>query len=489
MTAWLREHRWPMAVLLANTLVVYGPCLLEPTSVWAWPYTGYLGGAWLQWLFAEQLLSGELALATEMVAGPGGLSLVDEFADFGPSLVFAPLSMVLHPLLAFNLTMIGQYLLFGVCFYGFAHELLEDRVGAAAAAVVASHATAVLLPFWWGEPPLAMVWFLPAYFWGLRRVVWKAKLRPALWLGVTLGVSAFFCSYWFYFAGLFTGLVILWTRPWRFMRRLGKVVGWGVAAIGVFVALRIVLLPTKTSTLGDGAQDMDLLESWENLRTPPTERYSWSTSLDVGGVLTPKWGSRSYRDEEAARAEGAIYLGWIPLIACLVAVGRKRLPHAGLAALAGVSGLVLAAGPYVRYGNELLGEDAWTQDAGEVWPLPHLVLAPVLPGLARMNHPYRFALFPSFVLAVGLGAVVRRRPGLAVVLTVAAVAEHAWATDDLLPFTPTAIDVPDLLVELPEVPGRPAVLQVPGSVSSWAEGGMEWDRWHLAVQMLGHGRP
>ena len=142
----LAGHIPALGVLVANTLVVYGPCLLAPTGVWAWPYTGYAGAAWLQWLFGQKLLAGDLGFTTDLVHRPAGVDLVAEFADFGPSILWAPLSLLIDPLVAFNLSLIAQYLLFGICFYALALEVLGDRVGALASALLASHATVVLLP-------------------------------------------------------------------------------------------------------------------------------------------------------------------------------------------------------------------------------------------------------------------------------------------------------------------------------------------------------
>jgi len=522
----MRRHALFHALLVLNVLLVFGPCLAtDPTAaIWAWPRTDYVGEAWLQWEMARQVASFDPGITSSFVDFPDGKLLTEHFQDYGVALLGAPLTWLLGALGGFNLASVFHYLAFGFAFYGLAHELIEDRWGAVAAALLASHSTVLFVMLWWGEAPLQSAWLLPLTWWALVRGARDLDAHPVrvgLVLGVLLGLSGYLASYYLYFSALAVGVWGIWMKPWTRWRAV--VVGgatWAVTTAAIYLP-RLLLLPTKDSTLGGGApQTLDVLDWSQPFQLPM--RWGWTTSLDAGGLLSPLWSARDFHGE-AANAEGAVYLGWVLLVCGVLGLIRK-LPHRRLFVALGVLGLVLSLGPYLRYGNNAFqvlvdDSDPMTPITWAV-PLPHVLFAKLLPGFERMMHPYRFVLFASFVLSLGAGWLVRGRPAWALGVVVLHAGEHGCATSGLVPFSPTTVELPSTLTTLPATPACPGVAVAPRlrtyktgewrhisevverpavvwddwlqvevtKDASWKDG-LEWDRPSLYLQMTAWERP
>ena len=522
----MKRHAPFLALILLNVLAVFGPCLVtDPTtSIWAWPRTDYVGEAWLQWEMARQLAGFDLTVTSPMVDHPTGKVLTEHFQDYGVAALGAPLTWIFGALGGFNLASVLHHLAFGLSFYGLGWQVIGDRWGALASSLLASHATVLFVMLWWGEAPLQSAWLLPLTWWALvwgARAIDRKPVQVGLVLGGLLGAAGWLASYYLYFNALTIAVWGLWLKPWR--RWKPVLIGgatWVAATVVVYLP-RLLAVPVKDSTLGAGTkQTLDVLNPASPFKLPLT--WSWTTSLDAGGLFSPVWSMRQFH-ADAASAEGAVYLGWVLLLAGLVGLVRK-LPYRGFFVTVGLMGLVLSLGPYLRYGNNALqifvdSGDPMSPDMYGI-PLPHVLFAKLLPGFERMMHPYRFVLLACFALALGAGWAVRGRPALALGVVALHVGEHTFATNGLVPFRPSTIELPQGLLELPETPGCPAVAFTPRlktyktidfrhvseieelpevqwddwvqvevvKEASWKDG-LEWDRLALYLQMTAWERP
>jgi hypothetical protein len=169
-------------------------------------------GLWFPWHVARQLRAGASPFYAPELGWPAGIDLTLMVWNVGCQLVSLPLSLVAHPVLAFNLTVLLLSTLNGLAFHR-----LGRRVGGSVAAGLTAGLLGVLAPFpldelCSGRPeqgflaPLAMA----------TLALWKAasgegRLKDGLFLGIWAGLAG--ACYWFY-----PYLLALCALPWLFSR-------------------------------------------------------------------------------------------------------------------------------------------------------------------------------------------------------------------------------------------------------------------------------
>ena len=187
--------------------------------------------------------------------------------------------------------------------------------------------------------------------------------------------------------------------------------------------------------------------------------------IQVASALTRPLTERNHQN----LVEGVGYLGFVPLLATLAVVVRRRPRDLDFALVAGALGLALSLGPRLRVFDTLLDV-----------PLPYAALEAALPALRLGGCVNRFEQLAFLPLALGLGFWLdrRRAEGTGRALTLAALALAAleylpWR----IPVESWPIDPPDpAIVAIKQTPGAGAVLDLDMGTAA------------LVRQMI-HGRP
>ncbi len=414
--------RWWLAPLLYLALTV-------PLT---WPLAAHLGTALSSW-GDPQLQTWILAWdAHALATNPAAVWQAPIFYPYPDTLAYSDHHLVLslvaapviwltnNPVLAYNLLVGLSFALTGWATHDLAYALTRHRW----AALIAGAAFA-FCPFRIAQIfhlQLLQTAWLPWLLLAAHRLltVPDRRWRPALLLGVFLGVQCVTALYYAFFAGLaLAGYVGLWLagRLWARWRR-GAALPWPVLAwlaVSGAVALAIVVPLTLPylrvyGTLGV-VRSLRELENW----SAPLNSFR---SVDAGSPLLRLPGFLPNT------GEWVLFPGLLALAAALLGLRRwerERWYWRGLALVAAV----LALGTALR-----------TTRGGAILPvpLPYALLYSHLPGFGALRVPARWgmlmALAVAILAALGLAQWLPRlrrwQPAVAVALLLLVVAE-SWA--------------------------------------------------------------
>lgn len=299
------------------------------------------------------------------------------------------------------------------------------------------------------------VWALPLTCLALLR--WRE--RPERWPEVALAASALALSNFYFGAYFLPPLFLLFMvfMPWRSLRETRVLVS-AVAATATTLFVCILAYLPPLLAVDDRTRDQLSAVAAGGESRPPTEVLSLVIGSPAHPVLGDLFGRLgSGLDPTQAPNTGSAYLGLIVL--ALAIAGWSRARRTGpWTALATIAGVMLLGPELLVAGNALM-------------PLPYALVehVPLLNYLRAPGRFYALLALPLIVMAsFGLLRVMRAASargapapvaaGLVVVIVAVAVFESLFRLPQ--PITGTA--VPPVYAKLAELPGSPALIEVPG---------------------------
>lgn len=449
--------------------------------------------AWLYTAVHRGLSSWPPSLHTDLVLTPQPLDLLDTFADVGNPVLASPLMSLVGSLHAYDAYQAFQIFAAGLATYALAFTLLRRHLPALGAGMLFCMASPIWFAVEWGEDDVAAMWLLPAYLALLFRALgtegvprWRAALPPALFIALI----GYFNSYYLYFSATSTILVGLTCLPRAWRDRLG----WARFAGAYGLAAALAYLPRlvigiRPSRKGSVEASSQVIHSTQDLFVQ-SPLWDHTSSLDLSRFL---FHPPQLADGSTVIAEGHLYLGLGALALALVGLTVPAARRAGLLAVAAY-GFVIACGAYLLWDFETPGIAG-----AEVTPLPGGVLTAIVPGMARMNHPFRWVLLTFIGVAVlgGAGALqlakwtrapVWLQAILGGALVWGALLDRVWATPDLAYLDVASINTGSWPYRIPETE-RPGLLHLPIQIKEVGWVDLEPCRYHRAIQILVHQRP
>ncbi len=447
-----RIHLLALAIYSICALIVTYPLVTKLSTHFIANTFGQVDGflsIWNVWWAAEAIRTGQNPFHTPLLFYPQGLDLFWLWLSLPNGLLAAPITFTFGPLLAYNLMILGGYVLGSYAAFLFVRRIVRDDaaaiVGGALYALTPFHMRRVLD----GVMDTASIQWVPLYLLALYSLLeqprwWKALISGVLVLVVGLGS-------WYYglFCLIVTGLMAL---VWAFKQpvtapsplsplsvgeglgvRVGKRVinnaalryrtpinwrtlAWGLSPGVIWVVLvapqLISLILTGDQTLGVGlhaneSNSADLIDFF----LPNPFHPLWGPALSA-------W----YTNMRPTAWLWQVSFGWVALV--LAALGlrwrwRECLPW--LIVLLTV--MLLAMGERLQLFGQMTAI-----------PLPYALLAG-LPGIRTSHRPNHILLIGMLLLAVlaayGVAELVRRftrmRWSLAGGLVAAALFLDGWA--------------------------------------------------------------
>lgn len=227
-----------------------------------------------------------------------------------------PLTVLLGEVAAYNLTLLGSFVLSGWGMYALVCHLTLSRLAGLIGGVIYAFCPYRMAHLGAGHLPLMGTQWLPLLILYLDRMIVRRRKSDALMAALFYGLgalSSWYYAYMFAQAGLV--YVLIRGRPWRqhLWRR--------------DFAL-CVLLFSIAGLLIVGPFVVPVTQLWEQGSRPQSLRYldHFSASpLDFGypNVMHPLWGVRLL-DVYPQSIERILYLGWITLALAAVALWRQR---------------------------------------------------------------------------------------------------------------------------------------------------------------------
>ena len=440
-------------------------------------------GAWFYAAVQTALFDG--GVTSDLLRTPQPVDLLGLVPDIGNATLMSPVTALLGAEHAYDLMLTICVFLAGLATYSLSLQVQPRRAPALAAGVLFACASPLWFTLEWGEDDVAAMWLIPfvlaVLFWAVRRGTPRGAVAAAL----AIALVGYVNSYFLYFLACSTLVVaaLQWRRfrdePRRWAAFSAAYAVTALVAYGPRLAMGI--RPSRkgtteaTSRVIFGVEDL--------LRKSPL--YDETSSLDLHRFLFWPPG------EPALIAEGHLYMGIAALL--LAAVGVFFVRHRELLVV-GVLGFVLAAGAYFLWDFETPGIGPL-----QVIPLPGGLATALVPGMERMNHLFRWVILTFVAVAVfagvGIDRLVSRVPaprwvqvlGIAAV-TWGVVLERIWATPELAYVAQAQVDFGGWATSLPETE-RDGVLHLPIPLAVDGVPDTNKARYHLTVQLMGHGRP
>ena len=447
-----------------------------------------LGGIWNFWWWAHARSEGLDPDHSPLLGAPFGFDLgalpVQPYERWGGEL----LTHLFGAVPAYNILILSSFPLAGLTMYLLADYLLRNRWAAGFAGLIFAFA-----PFHFGMAmnyaALGSVQFVPLYFLFLARALFERRPRDLVGAILAFGLMAIGSYYYAYYALWITAAVVA-VYAVRRRRLLAGALrqardrvrtargAAAAAAVGLATVVVVAFLAWKPLQL--------FLENRESLSRPVSEAVRYSARLYlwfIPGLDHPVFGER-VRDIYAGRLydapynEQAMYLGWIPLLLAVVAVvvavrarrtlsaGLRRLRVAvGFALVVGLSGAVVAAGPYLPLGPDHYR--LWAQEGADPSiPLPGRLMFELAPSFRFFSRAQVFVILGlAIAAAAGLLWLHRRlgrRRGLAAALSVLVVAGVAFEYANRPPARVVQTGPTPAVYEwLAARPGQPTVAEYP----------------------------
>ncbi|HJN77489.1 MAG TPA: hypothetical protein QGF58_26445 [Myxococcota bacterium] len=448
--------------------------------------------AWFHAAVHEALTTWPPSYQTQLILQPEPFDVLGAIPDIGNQTLAVPLVALVGPLQAFDIVQVIKVAAAGLATYSLSFVLTRRHVPSLAAGALFAAASPIWFALNWGEDDVVAMWLLPAYLAVLFHALGEdGPPRSAVAPALAIAAVGYFNSYYLVFAAtstLVVGLTCLRRaraepRAWL---RFGGVYGL-VAALAYLPRLLVGVRPTRMGTVETTAQVIFSVE--DLLHQSPL--YEPTSSLDLGGFF---WPPHRPPGGEALIYEGYLYVGLAALGLAALGLFVQKARRGGLL-LVGATGFVLACGAYVLWDGQTVGLGPL-----EVIPLPGGVLTAIGPVMDRMMHPYRFVILGFITIAVlgGSGAAklaeLTRTPawvqaGLVFLLTAGALAERVWATPEIALVKSAEVLSGDWPDRLPETE-RPGILHLPLPMNRKSRHTLtEGSRYHIALQLLTHGRP
>ncbi|MCK6524979.1 hypothetical protein L6R49_26545 [Myxococcota bacterium] len=462
--------------------LVFAALLLAPTSLT--PFTALLGDpridvwnhAWGYWFVAEQLLRGELPYDTTLVGGPDGGVLY--FIDTPGALAALPVTLLLGPAAAYNLTLLMRVALSGFAARRLAAELGGDGPHTVIAGLAYASTPFLLCELANGISEVCATQWLAFTLWMAARAFRTGERRDWLLLGLLQGLTSVTTFYYgLCSAALVLSAALVWrlhaarVEGWRaFVPRSLLVNGLLASAAGLlliaphWLVFRASLSDPRALILRDPRMNLQLMAH---------------NAVDPRVFVTPG----DFQSVRLAELYGEpfVHTGYLRLSVIALAIwGAVRLtrlrPWLGLA----LWSLVLGLGPFLWWGGD------WVKLGDNLLSLPFDWIRRVLPQVA-ITHPLRLSLGAQALFAAlaagGAQALAARWPdrGRLVLGLVAAVvvAEGLFGSAARWP-------IPSADATLPAVyddAGDGMVLELPVEVGT----GMLTSRYFWS--QTAHGRP
>lgn len=412
--------------------------------VMTWPVSGRIGSQipglegdswnhlWTFWWVKQALLRGESPFFSQLLFYPNGVSLLFHNIAWVQIALWLVVQVVVGEGAAYTLVFLATYLFNGFATYLLARELTKSEAGAFIAGLIVA--------FWpynlsqQDHPNLILIGWIPLTLLCWQRLSQEPRPKWAIWGGVCLALVGL--SRWqvLVMAAVPLGLFALWRwreMPWRLLLLSG-----GLA--GLFMAPLFV--PLVIGQLGDQYPQDIFVEA------PPAQTDL--LAYVVPGRYHPVWGAAVYDRFYQSFDVNRFFvpsIGYTTLLLALLGVWWRWRPARGWLVLA-ILLIVLALGPTLRINGRDYGPMPYTliQDFFLVRLLRHTDRWNVLLGLpfgllaawgvAGMGERYRWLWLPA---------------GLLILI------------ESIVTFPTLPLTVPPWYVQLAQLPGDFAILDVP----------------------------
>lgn len=386
-----------LLAFLALALVLTWPMVTDPTHLLVGHGEASAGcHAWVLWYARNHLPT----LVSPLLFHPHGADVMGLYgSDLLSPLLLSRLPwppVALHNLWVVVLLVLG----------GWATDRLCRRLGAAPWGAFTGGILFETAPFFQhetlnGTTEVLAAAFLPLVAHQLLDLLDRPSLRGGLGAGLLAGLAVLGSAYNAFFLLVMGACLVLWRaaphREWPGVRRLAAPLAAGGLA-GATLVMPLVLLHLR-----HGARDLYARrEDWTrpDLALPDAfaDALAWfdprDTAIPVvfqypGGEVFQYWTTCT------------VYLGLVALALAAVGVWRSRARGPFLAV--GVVAALIAMGPWLRVGQEVVQVGGWPV------PMPSLALARLLPPFAiTAVHAYRYAALVVLAVAVLASQAVRR---------------------------------------------------------------------------------
>jgi hypothetical protein len=335
-----------------------------------------------------------------------------------------PLTLLFGEVVAYNVTLLGSFVLSGFGMYLLVRRLTGSRLAGLVSGVVFAFCPYRMAHLGAGHLPLMGTQWLPLLFLYLDRMLVRQRPLDGLMAAVFYALGALTAWYYAYIFALAGALyMLLRGRPWRqylWRRRFA-----GSALTFAFFCLLLV-----------GPFVLPVTQLWKEGGRPQSLKYldSFSASpLDFvyPNVLQPLWGTRLLQYYQQP-IENILYLGLIPLLLAGLALWRRRDQISRAFAWLGAVFAVLALGTTLHWQNApiYLAVPAWLErifTAGMAVLTRYLALYPISSYSLRVEGAV-YVPMPTLLLFLYLpffGAMrVWARLGLVTVFSVSVLAGY-----------------------------------------------------------------
>jgi hypothetical protein len=375
---------------------------------------------WTPWALGH----GHTPLLTDHLLYPGGANLMWNPSIVVPALLLAPVTQTLGPVVAYNVLVTAALPLSAWCAFMVFRRYAQSSLAAAVGGLVYGFSPYMLAQSY-GHPNLFLAVFPPLLLLIADEALVRQRLpRPLLGgaLGLLVSLQLLTGEELLATSAVVAGLgvaLLAALRPAEVRRRAPYALA--VLGIGAAVAVLLCAYPLGVQFLGPRRPGSIL---------PARETYI----ADLRAFVVPALSERLPLFGRFVIADSEAYVG-VPLLALLVVavIALRRHRVVVFAALLGLGAAILAMGPRLHIDGRRTG-------VALPWRLvDHLPLLETVITLRLMVYAY---LMIGLILAVALGRLLSRRPGL----RLAGTAGVALALVPLFPATPfpsTAATVPE----------------------------------------------
>jgi hypothetical protein len=371
--AWAVLFTFPLALHMGDNVIRSGGA-----DVWL-----HLWDLW--WADKSLVDLGQNPYYTTYLYYPTGLNLFYHSLDILNGVVSIPLQHLFGLTPAFNLLVLANLTLDGLCAYWLCVELSSSIGGALVGGVLFASAPLLGTSVNLGQLDEVTVWWIPIYVLALLRalrsagVPWRAGGGRRATIAAGLLLAGASLATWYFTAGLVI-FTVLFVPCYLLATQKGQVRSgdWMSAAVkagAVFLIFAVLLSPLIVAMVGERLSGATYML--------PSYDTTFHNSADLGALLLPG------RSEIAAWNEHGsnVALGWVALVlsgAALAARWRETWPW--LVALAGLA--LISLGPELQ---------AFGADTG--LPMPYALLANV-PFIGASRQPLRFLATAGVCLSV-----------------------------------------------------------------------------------------
>ena len=398
-------NRFSTFWMLAVPLLFFYPVVFGGNSVMGAPVSDMSNGFWSLWHVSDAILSGSDPLCTSLINAPNGGCLVP--ADWTGLVWMLPLSMVLEPIQAFNMTVYLQVVWTGVCMYLLHQAWYKERKSmwirydtALVSAFLIQVSTVIRTGIHNGSTEvLSLGWVLLGLL-GWNQVLAGYSLAWLMILPV-IGTS------WYGVAGFILIATVQWMHQRVALSKRSFCIGAMVLSIWSVFTYWVLTLSSGTGNLLriKGSAEMDSVRRTIGAADPLTYFVPWS-------YMSPDFSEVSRFGEQFVHSS---YIGWVILGTCLWCT-RFALRHWSI--WAALLGCILSLGPVLVVNAEPL------LISGLGIPLPYILLES-LPFFDHLTLLYRLSWIPIVCLT---GLAVHRWKSRCYVFCAVAIAETLFVS-------------------------------------------------------------